>query len=129
MRTSQALLIAAIACGFAAGAVQAGSGEPTTISSRPGASARLIINRAANFGTEEHFLLYIDGVHVANIGYNRSYEGVLPAGEHLVTIRQVPHLNDAYPFHQQLIKQAPGRTSVFTATWRSGGTRAVLEES
>lgn len=117
--------MAAIAAGFAAGPALAGSGEAATV--RTGAP--IIVKRSPNIGFNQQFNLYIDGVRVASLGYGRQYEGVAPAGLHLVTIKQMPHLNDAWPYSQQWIRVAPGRTNVFTATWRDGGTRIRLEGS
>ncbi len=65
---------------------------------------------------------------MANLGYGETYHGIVPAGEHLITMKQMPHLNDAYPFSQQVIRLTPGRTSIYTAVWRNGGTRIRLEE-
>jgi hypothetical protein len=126
MKLSHALLITAIVCGLVTGPARAGSGERSFHS---GANTHLIIKRAANFGNDAHFNIYIDGTRVANLGYGRSYHGVVSAGEHLVRIKQMPHLNDAYPFSQQWIRVVPGRTNVFTAIWRDGGTRIALEGS
>jgi hypothetical protein len=129
MKLSHALLIMAIVCGFAAGPAQAGSGGAARSSFHPGGSAHLVIKRAPNFGNQSNINLYIDGNRVGTLGYGRRFEGTLPAGRHFVTMKQTPHLNDAYPFSQAWIRLAPGRTSVFTAIWRDGGTRIALEES
>ncbi len=88
-----------------------------------------MIKRAANFGNQSNISLFIDGNRVATLGYGRSFKGALPAGLHLVTMRQTPHLNDAYPYSQQWIRLTPGETSIFTAIWREGGTRIALGES
>jgi hypothetical protein len=127
MKISHLLIAAAVACGFAATPVQAGSGESSRGSFRSNGSAHLVIERAPDFGTEEHFNLYIDGRYVATIGYNQRYEGFFPPGDHIATIKQMPHLNDAYPFTHTRIRLVAGRTNVFTATWRNGGENAVLE--
>ena len=130
MKLSHALLITAIACGLAAGSAQAGAGgTPRAWSSHSGANTHLVIKRAPNFGNQSNINVFIDGYRVAILGYGRSYEGVLPPGRHFVTMQQTPHLNDAYPFSQQWIRLTPGRTSVFTAIWRGGGTRIALEGS
>lgn len=129
MKLSHALVIATIVCGLATNSAQAGAGGASRASSYSRGNAQLIIKRAANFGNEAHFNIYIDGTRVANLGWGETYHGVVPAGEHLVTIKQMPHLQDAYPYSQQRIRLAPGRTSVFTAIWRGGGTTIVLEES
>jgi hypothetical protein len=126
MKLSHGLLGAVIVCGLAAGSAWAGSGAVPRASVYSGTNARLVIKRAANFGNEQHFSLYIDGVRVTNLGWGETYRGLVPAGEHLVTIQQMPHWNDAYPYSQQRIRLMPNRTSVFTAIWRDGGTRIAL---
>ncbi len=129
MKLLHGLLIVAAAIGLSAGAAQGGSNQIGEASRAWPSSSRMVVHRAANFGNHENFSLFIDGRHVATLGYNRSYDAVLPAGDHLVMIKQMPHLNDAYPVHYQWIRLSPGRTAVFTAIWRNGGTSAVLEES
>jgi hypothetical protein len=126
MKVSRALLITASVCCLATGSARAGSGRES-FNSR--ANAQFVIKRAANFGNESNISLYIDGNRVATLSYGRTYEGMLPPGRHFVTLKQTPHLNDAYPFSQQWIRLRPGRISVFTAIWRGGGTRIALEES
>ena len=88
-----------------------------------------MIKRAPNFGNYTHVNLYIDGRWVDNLSYGETYRGVVPAGDHLIAMQQTPHLNDAYWISHQRIRLAPGRTSVFTAIWRDGGTRIALERS
>ena len=122
-------MIAAIAGGLAAGPAQAGSGEVQPALSHRGSSEPVIVKRSPNMGFQQHFNLYIDGVWVVTLGYGRQYEGFLPAGRHLITIKHMPHLNDAWPYSQQWIRIVPGRTNVFTAAWTEGGTRIRLLES
>jgi hypothetical protein len=65
---SSKLIIVAIACGFAASTpIQAQQDD-----------ARLVVSRSANFGTFQYLILFVDGVHVADLGLNRSYDTVLP---------------------------------------------------
>ncbi len=127
MKFAHALLVTAITCGLAVASAHAGSGETR----RPAANANshLVVKRAANFGNQSNISLYIDGNLVATLGYGRSFKGVFPAGLHLVTMRQTPHLNDAYPYSQQWIRLGPGKSATYTAVWRGGGTRIALEES
>lgn len=126
MKLSHILLITVIACGLAAGSARAGSGAAPLSSVRSEANTRLMIKRAPNFGNDTQLNLYLDGRHLASFGYGRHYEGVLPAGDYMVTMQQTPHLNDAFPFSQQRIRVVPGRTNVFTAFWTDGGARIVL---
>ena len=127
MKLSQTVLGAGFVCGLTAGSVWAGSGGVKPSSFRPEANTRLIIKRAPNFGNNTALNLYIDGRHVASFTYGRHYEGVLPAGDYLLTMRQTPHLSDAYPYSEQWIRAVPGRTNIFTAFWRDGGDRIVLD--
>jgi hypothetical protein len=127
MKLSHTLLITAIGCGLMAGSAWAGGNGVERSSVRPQANVRLIVKRAPNFGNNTALNLYIDGRHVASFTYGRYYEGMLPAGDYLVTMRQTPHLSDAYPYSQQWIRVVPGRTNIFTAFWRDGGDRIVLD--
>jgi hypothetical protein len=129
MKLSDTLLVTAIVCGLAAGSARAGSDAVPRSSVRSEPTTRLIIKRAPNFGNPTQLNLYIDGRHVASFGYGRHYEGVLPAGDHVVTMKQTPHLSDAYPYSEQRIKVVPGRMNVFTAFWTDGGERIVLKGS
>lgn len=118
-------LLAGIVCGLTAGSAWAGSGGVARSSSPP--ETRLIIKRAPNFGNHTALNLYVNGRHLASFGYGRQYDGMLPAGDYLLTMRQTPHLSDAYPYSEQWIRVVPGRTNVFTAFWRDGGDRIVLD--
>ena len=125
MKLSHTLLTAAIACGLTAGSASAGSSGIARSSFRP--ETRLIIKRAPNFGNDTALNLYIDGRHLASFTYGRQYEGMLPAGDHLLTMRQTPHLSDAYLYSQQWIRVVPGRTNIFTAFWVDAGARIELD--
>ncbi len=127
MKLSYALLITAIGCGVAAGTVRAGSDEVVPkASSQAAANACLVIRRAANFGNWQHFNIYIDGTRVANLGYGETYRGLVPPGDHLIRIKQMPHWNGAYPYSEQRIRVVQDRPNVFTATWTDAGTRISL---
>ncbi len=125
MKLSLAVLAAAIAAGCMISPVQAGSGAASAART----SAPLIVKRSPSIGYFQHFNLYIDGVRVASLSYGGIYKGIVSTGLHLVTIKQMPDLNDAWPYSQQWIRIVPGRTNTFTATWRDGGTRIRLEGS
>jgi hypothetical protein len=129
MKLTHALLMAVIAGGLMVQSALAGSGEARRTSRYSEATTPLIVKRSPNIGYLQHFNLYIDGVRVATLGYGRSYEGTITPGLHFVTIKQMPHLNDAWPFTQQWIRVRPGETNVFTASWSHGGTRIYLQES
>jgi hypothetical protein len=126
MKLSYALLITTIACAIAVSTAWAGSDEVPKTSSQAEANACLVIRRAANFGNWEHFNIYIDGTRVANLGYGETYRGLVPSGDHLIRIEQMPHWNGAYPYSEERIRVAQGRPNVFTATWTDGGNRISL---
>jgi hypothetical protein len=130
MKILHGLLIVAVACSLAASTAQAGSEAISSRVAHHAESADLIVKRAANFGNEETFNLFIDGVYAANVGYGRRYEARLSPGEHEVTIQPVPNFaGNGIRFAQQRISLAPGRTSIFTVVWTDGGEQPVLVKS
>jgi hypothetical protein len=107
------LIMIAIACSFAASTpLQAGEARLNSASARSEGDARLIVARVANFGTFNFLNLFVDGVYVANLGYCRSYEAVLPPGRHVLSV--APELE--YCTHT-IVNAEPGRTYAFTARW------------
>jgi hypothetical protein len=79
---------------------------------------RLIVQRAANFGTELFLNLSIDGREVANIGRSRRFDGFVPAGRRILAVLAVPNENYQPPTLMWLTVQ-PGHTYIFTASWQS----------
>jgi hypothetical protein len=107
------LIMIAIACSFAASTpLQAGEARLNSASARSEGDARLIVARVANFGTFNFLNLFVDGVYVANLGYCRSYEAVLPPGRHVLSV--TPELE--YCTHT-IVDAQPGMTYAFTASW------------
>jgi hypothetical protein len=107
----------AIACSFAASTpLQAREARSNSASARSEGDARLIVARVANFGTLENLNLFVDGVYVANLGYLRSYEAVLPPGRHVLSV--TPSLERCT---HTIVNAEPGRTYAFTARWKSYG--------
>jgi hypothetical protein len=90
------------------------------------ATARLIVQRAPNFGTDLSIRLLIDGKHVANIPRNQHYGGVLAAGRHAVTALALPNTQARRPT-SMVVTMKPGKVYIFTATWESD--RLVLKPS
>jgi hypothetical protein len=75
------LIIAAMACSFAASTpVQARVARSKSALASSEDDARLVVTRSANFGTFQYLILFVDGVHVANLGLDQSYTAVLPPG-------------------------------------------------
>ena len=109
------LIMIAIACSFAASTpLQAGEARLNSASARSEGDARLIVARVANFGTFNFLNLFVDGVYVANLGYLRSYEAVLPPGRHVLSVTP----EQEYCTHT-IINAEPGRTYAFTAQWKN----------
>ncbi len=114
---STKLIIVAIAWSFAAGApIQARQLRSNSASARSD-NAYLIVNRAANFGTRESLNLSIDGVQVAVLGLNESYEGVLRPGKHLLSMTTNPRTEGLTRLTQRSLYAEPGKTYAFTALW------------
>jgi len=113
-----AVIMITIACSFAAG---------TTIQAQQG-DARLVVSRSANFGTFQYLILYVDGVHVADLGVNRSYEAVLPPGQHVLSVTTTPKGYRSAPPTQRRVNAEPGETYAFTAFWKNTD-QAYLEKN
>lgn len=106
----------AIACSFAASTpLQAGEARLNSASARSEDSARLIVAREGNFGTFNFLNLFVDGVYVANLGFLRSYQAVLPPGRHVLSVNQELQ----YCTHT-IINAKPGMIYAFTARWKNG---------
>src|SRR6266478_7342115 len=73
------LIMVAIACSFAVSTpIQARVARSNSALARSEDDARLVVTRSANFGTFQYLILFVDGVHVADLGLDQSYEAVLP---------------------------------------------------
>ena len=108
------LVMIAIACSFAASTViQAQEPKENSVS---GDNARLV-TRAANFGTFEFVNLFVDGVQVADLGFNQTYDAILSPGQHVVSMTTNPDIdvNTPSPIY---VSAKPGRTYAFTAAWK-----------
>ena len=123
---STKLIIVGIAWSFAAGApIQARQPRSNSASARSD-NAYLVVNRAANFGTRESINLSIDGVQVAVLGLNESYEGVLRPGKHLLSMTTNPRTQGLTRLTERTLYAEPGKTYALTALW-DDSYRASLE--
>jgi hypothetical protein len=126
---SRILWILALVCTITvpAAEIQASS-RAATASPSPGGhrSARLIVQRAPNFGTDLVVRLSIDGTRVADIPRNRHYGGFLSVGHHVLTVLALPNTESRRPTSMRLTVQS-GHVYIFTATWDSD--RLVLRPS
>src|SRR6266403_3128994 len=123
------LIIVAIACGFAASApIQAREARSNSASARSEDNARLVVTRPANFGTFQYLNLFVDGVQVADLGLNQSYDAVLPPGQHVLSVSTTPQVYRYTTPSQRRVNAKPGRTYAFTAFWRNS-EQAYLRRS
>lgn len=83
-----------------------------------GADGRLIVQRVANFGTNLSVHLWIDGIKVATISLNHTYEGPISPGHHVLSVLSSPNVERRQPTSVSLNVQ-PGQTCVFTAFWHA----------
>jgi uncharacterized lipoprotein YajG len=90
----------------------------------PPNSARLLVNRVANFGSDLSLVLSVDGKDVGSFTEGRNYSGYLSAGQHVITARVNPNLTDAGPARKTLTVKA-GQTYSFTAGL-SGGKMTLV---
>jgi hypothetical protein len=113
------VIMLAIACSFAASTpIQAEEAKSDSAPASSDDHARLVVNRAANFGILESVNVFVDGVQVADLELSQSYDAVLPPGEHVVSITINPKTNGQKPT-QRHVTAKPGQTYAFKAVWRS----------
>ena len=123
------LMMVAMACSFAASTpIQAREARSNSASARSEDDARLVVTRAANFGTFQYLVLFVDGVHVADLGLNRSYDAVLPPGPHVLSVSTTPQIYRRTPPTQRRVNAEPGETYAFTAFWKNS-YQAYLERN
>ena len=93
-------------------------------SAPPPNSARLLVNRVANFGSDLSLILSVDGKDVGSFTEGRNYSGYLSAGQHVITAQVNPNQTGAGPARKTLNVKA-GQTYSFTAGL-SGGNMTLL---
>jgi len=117
--------------------VIASSFAPSTTIQAQQDDARLVVSRSANFGTFQYLILYVDGVHVADLGLNQSYEAVLPRGQHVLSVTTTPQGYRSPPPTQRRVTVEPHKTYAFTAFWKNydeaylekNGTQRIITPS
>jgi len=92
--------------------------RPTPAPTPSGKTARLIVQRAPNFGSDLFIRLLIDWKQVANIPRNQHYGGVIVPGRHTVTALALPNTEARRPTSIRLTAKA-GQVYIFTASWDS----------
>ena len=114
------LIMVAMVCSFAASTpIQARVARSNPASARAEDDARLVVSRAANFGTFQYLNLFVDGVHVADLGLGQSYEAVLPPGQHVLSVSTTPQIYRYTAPTQRRVNAKPGETYAFTAFWKN----------
>jgi hypothetical protein len=104
----KALLILAFVCAIS---------TSTVAQARPGLG-RVVVKRDPGFGWNLACQLQIDGRSVATLGRGHHYDGWLPEGRHLLTVRTASYVGLPEPT-STIVYIQPGRTYVFTALWDS----------
>ena len=123
------LLIVAMACSFAASTpVQARVARSHSALASSEDPARLVVTRSANFGTFQYLILFVDGVHVADLGLDQSYETMLLPGRHVLSVSTTPQGYRYTAPTQRRVTAEPGETYAFTAFWKNTD-QAYLEEN
>src|SRR5438034_10514376 len=113
------LIMVAIACSFAASTpIQARVARSNSALARYEDDARLVVTRAANFGTFQYLILFVDGVHVADLGVDQSYQGVLHPGPHFLSVSTTPRCYRLTPPTQRRVTAEPDSTKAYTAFWK-----------
>jgi hypothetical protein len=109
--SSRIFLILAFACAFFV------AGTETQARTRH-QGARLIVQRAANFGTEVVVRLSVDGRRVADIQRDHRYDGFVSGGRHVLTVTPMPNVELRRPISVR-VSMRSGRTYIFTAGWEA----------
>ena len=91
----------------------------------PPNSARLHVDRVANFGSDLVLVLSIDGKDVGSFTEGRSYNGYLSPGQHVVVARVAPNEAGVSPA-QKTVNAKAGQTYSYTAG-QSGGSMTLVK--
>jgi len=119
----------AIACSFAASTpIQARVARSNSASARSEDDARLLVSRAANLGTFQYLILFVDGVQVVDLGLGQSYDAVLPPGPHVLSVTTTPQGYRRTLPTRRRVNLEPDETYAFTAFWKNS-YKAYLEKS
>ena len=89
--------------------------QQTATAPPPPNSARLLVNRVANFGSDLSLVLSVDGKDVGSFSEGRSYSGYLSPGQHVIVARVDPNQGGTGPARQTINAKA-GQTYSFTAS-------------
>jgi len=115
-----AVIMIAIAGKFEAGAITEGGALSSAVSPRnvPLANnARLIVGRAADFGTFLYVNLFIDGIPITTLGVGQGYDAIVRPGQHVLSITTSPAGYQRLIYRPVTLTMERGETYAFTALW------------
>ncbi len=118
---SLSLLTVALVCATLAGCDTTGTAASAPAPNPNG--GRLVINRAANLGTDLTLYVSIDGKQAGQVPEGQSYNGSLSPGAHVISCIVQPNRQGLNPV-QKHVTVAKGQTFSYTAMWR--GEKLVL---
>jgi hypothetical protein len=101
--------------------------QPGAATAPPPNSARLLVNRVANFGSDLSLILSVDGKNVGSFTEGRNYSGYLSAGQHVITARVDPNPGGTRAAQKTLNVKA-GQTYSFTAGMSGGNMTLVRNQ-
>lgn len=110
------LCVIAAACSLAAIATS-DAGAMARDEAMSSDNSRLIVHRAADFGTEMALKLFIDGIPVTSLAMNEGYEALVRPGQHVLSIRTVPSFDDKTKFTYHTVTMKRGQSYAYTALW------------
>ena len=122
--SSVKLFMIAIACSFAAAATTQ-AGAMARDEAMVANNARLVIHRAADFGTDIYLKFFIDGIPVTGLAINEGYEALVRPGRHVLSITTVPSFDDKTKLTYHTVTMKRGQSYAYTALWVEAD-RAVL---
>ena len=98
--------------------------QTAAIAPPPPNSARLHVDRVANFGSDLVLVLSVDGKDVGSFTEGNSYNGYLSAGQHVIVARVSPNQTGVKAAQKTVIAKA-GQTYSSTAG-QSGGNMTLV---
>lgn len=104
-----------VACCFVASSASYGGADRADYRSR--GTARLVVHRAADFGTLISLNIFIDGVQVTMLPQNTGYDALVIPGDHVLAVSTSPCPYGKTRYTRRNVRMRPGQTYAFTAVW------------
>ena len=115
-----AVIMIAIAGNFEVGAMTEARAFSSVVSPRNprlADNARVVVERAADFGTFLYVNLFIDGIPVTTLGFGQGDEAIVRPGQHILSITTTPLGHQRLIYRPVTISMERGQTYTFTALW------------